>query len=256
MRLTYQTRRTVNNTTRRSRSPRGSGELLAEEIIDAATQLLLDAQDAAAVSIRAVATKVGVTPPSIYLHFADKEALLDAVCARYFEQLDARLRAAVDGVDDPLERALRMGIAYVRFGVATPVLYRQAFHALPVDEQSKVDQVLAASAFVRFTEVITEVARAGLFPEDEVGTIVLELWSAAHGVASLMIAKPALWRSGDFTLAEEVLRSICIGRAVLGVGRGREPSGLPALLDSLRVASAAAIGQEKVKSELERVHPR
>ena len=46
-------------------------------------------------SIRSVAQRVGVTPPSIYLHFADKDALLDAVCARYFHKLDLEmLRAA------------------------------------------------------------------------------------------------------------------------------------------------------------------
>ncbi|NED65050.1 helix-turn-helix transcriptional regulator, partial [Streptomyces sp. SID10244] len=74
----------MRSTTKRTRSPRGSGELLAEEIIASATALLLEEGDDAAVSIRAVAGRVGVTPPSIYLHFADKDALLDAVCARYF----------------------------------------------------------------------------------------------------------------------------------------------------------------------------
>ncbi|GAB33025.1 putative TetR family transcriptional regulator [Gordonia otitidis NBRC 100426] len=102
--------------------------MLADEIIDAATSLLLDAEAASAVSIRAVAERVGVTPPSIYLHFADKDALLEAVCARYFEQLDEKLAEASIGVDDPLERALQMGMAYVRFAVDTPVLYREAFH--------------------------------------------------------------------------------------------------------------------------------
>ncbi len=41
--------------------------------------------------------QVGVTPPSIYLHFADKDALLDAVCSRYFEKLDEEMqRVAAD----------------------------------------------------------------------------------------------------------------------------------------------------------------
>ena len=39
---------------------------------------------AGSVLIRSVAQSVGVTPPSIYLHVDDKNALLDAVCARYF----------------------------------------------------------------------------------------------------------------------------------------------------------------------------
>ncbi|MYR06326.1 MMPL family transporter [Gordonia sp. SID5947] len=111
--------------------PRGSGELLAEEIISSATALLLEEGDEAAVSIRAVAGRVGVTPPSIYLHFADKDALLDAVCARYFEQLDGVLGEVSEGIDDPLERALQQGLAYVRFAVSTPVLYRLAFRQAP-----------------------------------------------------------------------------------------------------------------------------
>ena len=70
---------------------------MREEILDAATVLLLETGHAKAVSIRSVAERVGVTPPSIYLHFADKDALLDAVCARYFEKLDEEMqRAAAD----------------------------------------------------------------------------------------------------------------------------------------------------------------
>ena len=74
---------------------------MREEILDATTELLLETGHAKAVSIRSVAQRVGVTPPSIYLHFADKDALLDAVCARYFEKLDEEMqrvggRSAVD----------------------------------------------------------------------------------------------------------------------------------------------------------------
>src|SRR4029450_1591391 len=84
-------------TRRRRRAPRGSGEQLRDEILDATTELLLETGHAKAVSIRSVAQRVGVTPPSIYLHFADKDALLDAVCARYFEKLDEEMqRVAAD----------------------------------------------------------------------------------------------------------------------------------------------------------------
>ena len=77
---------------RRPRAPRGSGDRLRGEILDAATDLLLETERARAVSIRSVARRVGVTPPSIYLHFADKDALLDAVCARCFEKLDEEMQ--------------------------------------------------------------------------------------------------------------------------------------------------------------------
>ena len=65
---------------RRARARRGEGPRLREEILAAATRLLAETGDEEAVSIRAVAEAVGVTPPSIYLHFADKTELIFAVC--------------------------------------------------------------------------------------------------------------------------------------------------------------------------------
>ena len=94
---------------RRRRAPRGSGDLLRDEILDAATELLLDTGHAKAVSIRSVAERVGVTPPSIYLHFQDKDALLDAVCARYFDKLDEEMQRVSAGQSSHRGGAARPG---------------------------------------------------------------------------------------------------------------------------------------------------
>src|SRR6185312_3580027 len=109
---------------KRRRAPRGSGEQLRDEILDATTDLLLQTGHAKDVSIRSVARRVGVTPPSIYLHFTDKDALLDAVCARYFEKLDDQMQRAAapsDGVEPSTIEVLRaQGLAYFRFALKTP----------------------------------------------------------------------------------------------------------------------------------------
>jgi AcrR family transcriptional regulator len=111
---------------RRVRAPRGSGERLRDEILDAATELLLETGHVRSVSIRSVAQRVGITPPSIYLHFADKDALMDAVCARYFEKLDLEMRRLATVHTSPVEALRAQGLAYVRFAVQTPELYRIA----------------------------------------------------------------------------------------------------------------------------------
>src|SRR6266571_1260433 len=98
---------------RRRRAPRGQGERLGEEILAAAERLLVETGDEEAVSIRAVADAVGVTPPSIYLHFADKNELMFAVCERQFERLDREMEAAAAMSDDPLESLRLRGKAYV-----------------------------------------------------------------------------------------------------------------------------------------------
>ena len=67
---------------RRSRSRRGQGEQLRDEILAAAERILIETNDQTALSIRAIAAAVGVTPPSIYLHFADRNDLVFAVCER------------------------------------------------------------------------------------------------------------------------------------------------------------------------------
>src|SRR5207248_1609382 len=100
---------------KRRRAARGSGEQLREEILDATTELLLETGHAKAVSIRSVAQRVGVTPPSIYLHFADKDALLDAVCARYFEKLDEEMQRVAADQPSTIDVLRAQGLAYVRF---------------------------------------------------------------------------------------------------------------------------------------------
>ena len=112
---------------RRARARRGEGPRLREEILAAATRLLVETGDEEAVSIRAVAEAVGVTPPSIYLHFADKTELIFAVCEEQFRQLDAEMAGAEAGAADPLEALRRRGQAYVRFGLGNAEHYRVLF---------------------------------------------------------------------------------------------------------------------------------
>src|SRR6202051_1069704 len=132
---------------RRRRAPRGSGDLLRAEILDAAAELLLETGHAKAVSIRSVAQRVGVTPPSIYLHFADKDTLLDAVCARYFEKLDEEMQRVAAGQPSMIDVLRAQGLAYVRFALKTPELYRIAMMG-ESREGSDVDMALNTSAFV------------------------------------------------------------------------------------------------------------
>jgi AcrR family transcriptional regulator len=59
-------------------------------------------------AIQSAAQRVGVTPPSIYLHFADMDAVLGAVCARRFEKLDQeklRIGSSRASVTVPTQRS-------------------------------------------------------------------------------------------------------------------------------------------------------
>jgi len=192
---------------------------LRAEILDATTDLLLETGHAKAVSIRSVAERVGVTPPSIYLHFADKDALLDAVCARYFEKLDDQMQRAAapsDGVEPSTIEVLRaQGLAYVRFALKTPELYRIATMGEGRPD-SDVDLTLNSSAFLHLRRAVESLMADGTYPDGDSTTMALELLTVAHGLAALLISRPYLPFGDVEEFADRVLRSVCLGRIVSG----------------------------------------
>jgi AcrR family transcriptional regulator len=208
--------------TRRRRAPRGSGELLRGEIIAAARDCLVQHGNADAISIRAVAAHAGVTPPSIYLHFTDKEALLDAVAADMFADIGATMHEAAEGVDHPLERLRRQGLACVRFARENPEVYRLATMHVRTWAGSS-DEVLRGSGFDQISATIVDCMRAGIFAERDPMPLALELWAAAHGIAALLIAKPYLPWGDPEVIAEHVLRAAAMGHAVVDL-LGGDPS--------------------------------
>jgi AcrR family transcriptional regulator len=201
---------------RRRRAPRGSGDLLRDEILDAATDLLLDIGHAKAVSIRSVAERVGVTPPSIYLHFQDKDALLDAVCARYFEKLDEEMQRVSAQQQSTAEVLRAQGLAYVRFAIENPELYRIATMGDPKSDSS-VDAALASSAFEHMCATVEALMAEAVFPPGDATGVALELWSAAHGVAALLIAKPHLPFGDADVFTDRVMRAVFSGNMVTGL---------------------------------------
>jgi AcrR family transcriptional regulator len=195
--------------------------------LDAATELLLETGNARSVSIRSVAQRVGVTPPSIYLHFADKDALMDAVCARYFEKLDGEMRRAASKHTSPVELLRAQALAYVRFATQTPELYRIA----TMGEWrlgSNIDMTLHSSAFEHLRATAQQLMEDGIYAPDDPTTVALELWSAAHGVAAMLIAKPHLPFGDAEEFTDRVLCSIFCGQVVRGLAGPGTPQQLAA----------------------------
>jgi AcrR family transcriptional regulator len=175
----------------RPRSARGKGAELRGEVLRAAMDLLTETGEEDAVSLRAVAQRVGVTVPSIYLHFADKQALLDAVCEEVFAALDAQMQAAAREGKDAFDGLRRQGVAYVNFAVANPEHYRIVLMRKHDNTEGgeHADLVMAGSVFEHFIASVQECVDAGVFLGDA-ATLALRLWAAAHGVAALLVAKP------------------------------------------------------------------
>ena len=180
----------MTTTTRKSRSRRGEGEKLRDEILEATERLLIELGDENAVSIRAVADAVGKTAPAIYLHFADKDELIRAVCARRFEDFDRALETAGARSDDPLESLRLRGEAYIRFGVEHPEHYKVLMMTARQRQIEPLEDLPGMTAFQHLVIAVQRCIDAKLFHETDAVKIALTLWSAVHGITALLITMP------------------------------------------------------------------
>jgi AcrR family transcriptional regulator len=205
----------ATTTGRRPRLPKGEGRQLRDEILATTERLLLETGSAQAVSIRAVADAVGVTPPSIYRHFADKATLIFDVCARHFDALEDHIVAAAAGVDDPIEELATLGRSYIEFGVANPEPYRIMFMTRPdvAPQHFDGEALTAASCFDLLVACVQACIDAGRFRPELTDALALSLgfWARVHGLTSLLVAKPMMdWPGGDFVdeYVEDCIRGV------------------------------------------------
>ena len=190
----------------RRRAPRGQGAALRGEVMQAAMDLLRETGSEEAVSLRLLAQRVGVSVPSIYLHFADKQALLDAVCAEVFEALHVAMKTASAEAPNPWEALRAQGIAYVEFALANPEHYLIVMMRGPTGDGAHEADDIASGAFGHLLDGVTACIGLGILEGDPVA-LGMKLWAAAHGIASLLITKPRFpWPP----VAELVDETICM----------------------------------------------
>lgn len=193
---------------RRPRSPQGQGGRLRQELIAAADRILARTGDEEGLALRAVAREAGVAAPSIYLHFANKEELVEAVMLGHFAGLRTALEEATTGVVDPAV-ALRAGcLAYCRFGLEHPGPYRVMFGprttAFP---KTSWDEIPGADTFVLLVEGVGACMDAGVAPAGDPQRVATAVWAALHGIVSLRQPVPTFpWPS-----VEELVEDVVVG---------------------------------------------
>ena len=199
----------------RARAAKGEGERLRDELLDATERLLLETGDEGRVSIRAIASAVGVTPPAVYLHFDDKDDLILAVCARHFEQLDAAVLAADDGAASPVDAFRRRARAYVRYAVAHPEPYRILFmtrRGMTAD-QLALDGHPGNVAFGHLVDIVQRCMDEGSIAPGDAFTVATGSWTVVHGLASLAISLPDFPLLGTDELVDQVVDAFVRGLA-------------------------------------------
>ena len=163
-------------------------------------------------SIRAVADAVGVTPPSIYLHFRDKDELIFSICERHFTRLDAFIEKEGAKASDPVESLIRRGKAYIRFGIENPEQYRILFMSKGArsEENMRPEDLRQSASFDHLVQAVQRGLDAGAFRGDPI-LISMGLWSVVHGITSILISHPHFPWPDNVKLIDHVLRLQCKG---------------------------------------------
>lgn len=173
----------ANRERARERNPQGEGARLRDELIAAAGRLLAADGDVDSLSLRAVAREAGVAAPSVYLHFASKEALLRAVVETHFAALQGAIETGLASGSDPASRLLAGCLAYCRYAEEQPGSYQLLFNTPRPDiKDSRFGSTSGAAAFQLLVDGVTA---TGTARPDDPFLMATQIWSSLHGAASL-----------------------------------------------------------------------
>lgn len=164
---------------------------LAEQVALVATRFV-EQGDYRALSLKDVATRLGVTEPAIYRHYRGRDGVLAEVAVRGMLDMIAALRTAVEPVGDPFESIRTYGRTYVRYAVAHPGWFRLMYSRFGIEElfqkHPEVQPRLASTMEAR--AVLLAKWRAALPADDDrVDDLYRLVWGTVHGLAGFVVER-------------------------------------------------------------------
>ena len=196
------------------RKARGQGASRRGEILDAAKRLFIE-EGFANATMRRIAAEVGVSPTALYLHFADKEAILQAIADDYFSELLVVLTKS-QGHEAPSLARLRSGLrSYVTFGLARYDEYRLTFESRQTRAETPVcvESDVASMSFAVLEHSVEALVAAGIFRAGDPVAIAETIWVCMHGLTSVLVNLNDRVQTVRDTLIESVIDNVITGLA-------------------------------------------
>jgi AcrR family transcriptional regulator len=148
--------------------------LSSAEILKMAVHLV-EHGDTDGLSLRAVASALGVKAPSLYRYFPDKEALELAVAAEILNLMLGEFQAA-SATTDPATRFRRTADAYLRFA-------RERFPLYAFVVQDRPERYVSKAGKAVWNLLLAAASGISGQPDDTAATVAT--WSFLHGYATL-----------------------------------------------------------------------
>jgi AcrR family transcriptional regulator len=158
---------------------------MSRERIFNAAKTVLRQEGISGLSLRRIAQQSGMSPMALYRHFADKDALLDALMDDGLAAWEERVRAI--RARAPLAWLEQLTEAFLSFALEEPHRFDAAFF-LPAPKARRYPDDFAAgrSPVISMTVLRIEQAKAaGLLGDPDSVDIVLTLSALAQGLVSM-----------------------------------------------------------------------
>lgn len=165
---------------------------MTKDHILSAAKAVLEREGIDGLTIRKVAERADLSPMALYRHFADKDALLDALMVDGLAAWQSIVRSI--RARDPLEWLLALGEAHLDFALKQPHRYDAAFF-LPAPAARRFPDDFAAGRSPAIAMIMARIEQAqaeGRLCDKPTLEIALALVAAGHGFV-------AMYRANRFT---------------------------------------------------------
>lgn len=162
---------------------------LRNTLIQLGTAMLLES-GAAALSLRKLAQRAGVSHNAPYQHFADKDALIAAIAEEGFRILGAAIDKSLtdsDSQQDAEARLTAVGQAYVDFALAHPAHLQVMFSAFPSAQYPNLVQQ-STQTLARLVAVLQDIGAQGRLRDASTEDAALAVWMLLHGLSAILVA--------------------------------------------------------------------
>ncbi|HEX4215566.1 MAG TPA: TetR/AcrR family transcriptional regulator [Candidatus Dormibacteraeota bacterium] len=170
----------------------------------AAAERTLREQGTEGLSLRDLARRAGVSHAAPRRHFADRQALLDALAEAGFARLGDEVRAALDGAGEDYDAQLRAAAtAYVRFAARDAALLELMFSAKNAGQPGALPEA-SERLFTAASDLISQGQRAGTLPPGDPERLRLLLIATLQGIAALLTSGRAPAGQADALITDTV----------------------------------------------------
>ncbi len=155
-----------------------------DKLVEAAAALL-DEGGEAAVTLRAVAQRVGVSHNAPYKHFEDRAALLAGVAEKDFSDFSATFAAIQRSSQPAIEKVEAALEAFVSYGEVHPARYRLLFGDPDIASRGGQLEDVAMQTFADFAALVAGAQETGDLPAVPVATLTSLIYASLHGLLDL-----------------------------------------------------------------------